>query len=51
MLEVVREAAGPMNRYPDMAVAGADQALAERLDVPAGHVATGHRSRSGCSAS
>ena len=41
VLEVVRDAAGSMNRYPDMAVTELTQALADRLAVPVEHVATG----------
>ena len=41
VLDVVREAAGSMNRYPDMAVSTLTAALAERLDVPAGRLALG----------
>ena len=41
VLDVVREAAGSMNRYPDMAVSALTAALAERLDVPAGRLALG----------
>ena len=41
VLDVVREAAGSMNRYPDMAVSSLTAALAERLDVPAGRLALG----------
>ncbi|KRF28173.1 histidinol-phosphate transaminase [Phycicoccus sp. Soil802] len=41
VLEVVREAAGTINRYPDMAVTELTQALADSLGVPAEHVATG----------
>ncbi len=41
VLEVVREAAGTMNRYPDMAVTRLREALAQRWDVPAEHLATG----------
>ncbi|MGD8150768.1 histidinol-phosphate transaminase [Ornithinimicrobium sp. Y1694] len=41
VLEAVREAAGTINRYPDMGVTGLTAALAERLDVPSSHVATG----------
>ena len=41
VLEVVREAAGSMNRYPDMAVTELSQALARTLGVPVEHIATG----------
>jgi histidinol-phosphate aminotransferase len=41
VLEVVREAATNINRYPDMAVTELTQALADSLDVPVEHVATG----------
>jgi len=41
VLEVVRDAAGAMNRYPDMAVTELTQALAESLGVPVEHLATG----------
>ncbi len=41
VLEAVREAAGSMNRYPDMAVTALTEALARRLAVPASHLATG----------
>ena len=41
VLDVVRVAAGSMNRYPDMAVSSLTAALAERLDVPAGRLALG----------
>ncbi len=41
ILDVVREAAGSMNRYPDMAVTALTDALANRLGVPASHIATG----------
>ena len=41
VLDVVREHAGQMNRYPDMGVAALTGALAARLDVPAGRIATG----------
>ncbi len=41
VLEVVHEAAGAMNRYPDMAVTELTQALADTLGVPAEHIATG----------
>lgn len=41
VLDVVREHAGQMNRYPDMGVAALTEALAARLDVPAARIATG----------
>ncbi|MEO8556271.1 MAG: histidinol-phosphate transaminase [Actinomycetota bacterium] len=41
VLKVVHEAALQMNRYPDMAVAQLTHKLAERLGVPAEHIATG----------
>ena len=41
VLAVVREAAGAINRYPDMAVTELTRALADTLGVPAEHVATG----------
>lgn len=41
VLDVVREQAGQMNRYPDMGVSALTAALAERLDVPTGRIATG----------
>jgi histidinol-phosphate aminotransferase len=41
VLEVVRDAASTINRYPDMAVTTLTQALADTLGVPAEHVATG----------
>src|SRR6188768_318243 len=41
VLDLVREAAGSMNRYPDMAASALTTALAERLDVPAGRLALG----------
>ncbi|TPG17278.1 histidinol-phosphate transaminase [Pedococcus bigeumensis] len=41
VLEVVREAAGSINRYPDMAVTELTQVLADTLGVPAEHIATG----------
>jgi len=41
VLEVVREAAGAMNRYPDMAVSALSAALAERLEVPVERLALG----------
>ena len=41
VLKVVADAALVMNRYPDMAVTELTLALAERLDVPPEHIATG----------
>ena len=41
VLEVVREQAAQMNRYPDMGVSALTEALAQRLDVPAARIATG----------
>ncbi|SDP57560.1 histidinol-phosphate aminotransferase [Pedococcus dokdonensis] len=41
VLEVVRDAAASINRYPDMAVTELTQALSDSLGVPAEHVATG----------
>jgi histidinol-phosphate aminotransferase len=41
VLEVVRDAATHINRYPDMAVGELSQAIADRLGVPVEHVATG----------
>ncbi len=41
VLEVVRAAAGSMNRYPDMAVTALTDALALRLDVPPEQIAVG----------
>ncbi len=41
VVEVVADAASTMNRYPDMAVTRLTEALAQRWDVPASHVATG----------
>lgn len=41
VLEVVREAASGMNRYPDMAVTELTQRLADRLGAPAECVVTG----------
>ena len=41
VLAVVQDAALQMNRYPDMAVTELTQALAQRLGVPAEHIATG----------
>src|ERR1700722_19762755 len=41
VLEVIAEAAGGVNRYPDNGAEGGVGALAERFGVPAGHVAVG----------
>ena len=41
VLEAVIEAAGTMNRYPDMFATGLVAALAERFEVPASQLATG----------
>jgi histidinol-phosphate aminotransferase len=41
VLEVIREAATQVNRYPDMAVTALTEALAEHLGVPTEHIATG----------
>ena len=41
VLDVVRDAAGSINRYPDMAVTELTQALASTLGVPVEHIATG----------
>ncbi|MDE9364602.1 histidinol-phosphate transaminase [Luteipulveratus sp. YIM 133132] len=41
VLKVVQDAATQMNRYPDMAVSALTAKIAETLDVPAEHVATG----------
>ncbi len=41
VLKVVQDAAGQMNRYPDMAVTELTLALAERLGVPPEDIATG----------
>lgn len=41
VLDAAVEAAGAMNRYPDMFATGLVNALAERFDVPAAHLATG----------
>ena len=41
VLDVVRDAASAMNRYPDMAVTALTAALAERLGVPATRISTG----------
>jgi histidinol-phosphate aminotransferase len=41
VLEVVRDAAASINRYPDMAVTELTQALADTLAVPVEHLATG----------
>jgi histidinol-phosphate aminotransferase len=41
VLETVRQSAAAFNRYPDMFATGLTQAIADRFDVPASHVATG----------
>ncbi len=41
VLDVVRDAAGTMNRYPDMAVVDLTEAIARRLGMPPSRVATG----------
>ena len=41
VLDVVREQATQINRYPDMGVSVLTEALAARLDVPAARIATG----------
>ena len=41
VLEAAVEAAGSMNRYPDMLATGLVDALATRFGVPAAHLATG----------
>lgn len=41
VLDVAVEAAGAMNRYPDMFATGLVDALAKRFDVPPEHIATG----------
>jgi histidinol-phosphate aminotransferase len=41
VLKVVQEAAATINRYPDMAVTELTQALADSLEVPLEHLATG----------
>ncbi|MCH8611601.1 histidinol-phosphate transaminase [Arsenicicoccus dermatophilus] len=41
VVEVIHEAAGQVNRYPDMAVTELTQALADFLGVPNDHIATG----------
>jgi histidinol-phosphate aminotransferase len=41
VLEAAVEAAGSMNRYPDMFATGLVDALATRFGVPAAHIATG----------
>lgn len=41
VLDVVRDAAGSVNRYPDMAVTALTEALAAHLGVPAARVSTG----------
>jgi histidinol-phosphate aminotransferase len=41
VLQVVQDACGLINRYPDMAVTELTAALATRLEVPVEHIATG----------
>src|SRR5512145_3501062 len=41
VIEAVVEAAGSMNRYPDMFATGLVDALAKRFDVPPTDIATG----------
>ena len=41
VLEAAVEAAGRMNRYPDMGCTALYEALAAKLDVPVGHLAAG----------
>ena len=41
VLDAIRQAAESVNRYPDMGVTELTEALAERLDVPTTHLATG----------
>ncbi|MFC4034106.1 histidinol-phosphate transaminase [Streptomyces polygonati] len=41
VMEAVTAAMGAFNRYPDLACSQLTAELAERFDVPAGHVATG----------
>jgi histidinol-phosphate aminotransferase len=41
VVSAVAEAAAQLNRYPDMFATGLVAAIAERFDVPVGHVATG----------
>jgi len=41
VLEVVREAATEMNRYPDMSVSELSHVIAQHLGVPVEHIATG----------
>jgi histidinol-phosphate aminotransferase len=41
VVQVVAEAAGSMNRYPDMGVTALTDALSRHLDVPATDIATG----------
>lgn len=41
VLDVVRDAAATMNRYPDMGVSALTDALAAHLDVPRARIATG----------
>jgi histidinol-phosphate aminotransferase len=41
VLDTLRDAAGSVNRYPDMFATGLVEAIAARFDVPTAHVATG----------
>lgn len=41
IVQAAQAAVVAMNRYPDMSVAALHAALAERFDVPVGHIATG----------
>ena len=41
VVEVIAEAAGAVNRYPDNGAAALTEAIAERFAVPVGHVAVG----------
>jgi histidinol-phosphate aminotransferase len=41
VLDTLSDAAGSVNRYPDMFATGLVEAIAARFDVPAAHVATG----------
>src|SRR5690625_679890 len=41
VLRAIAEAAETVNRYPDMAVSALTNALADYLDVPTSHIATG----------
>jgi histidinol-phosphate aminotransferase len=41
VLDTVRRESESFNRYPDMFAAGLTQAIADRFEVPASHVATG----------